>query len=92
VTRYASNTAISRSRSIEEIERTLSRYGADSFGYGWEGDRAVVAFRAHGRMIRDGRSVGEMALPEVARAYEKGQAPRFLLPALSPGKGKDDGT
>lgn len=50
--RYASDTAVSRSRSIEEIERTLSRYGADSFGYGWEGDRAVVAFRAHGRMIR----------------------------------------
>jgi hypothetical protein len=163
VIRYASNTAVSRSRSIEEIERTLSRYGADSFGYGWEGDRAVVAFRAHNRMIRllipmpkrddkaftltpsgrrrrsqkdsyaeweracrqrfrvlslvvkakleavesglatfeeeflaytllpDGRSVGEMALPEVARAYEKGQAPRFLLPALSSGKGKDDG-
>jgi len=158
MSRYASTTAVSRSRSIEQIERTLSRYGADSFGYGWEGDRAVVAFRAHGRMIRllipipkrddpaftltpsgrrrrsqkhvyaewerayrqrfrvlslvvkpkleavesglatfeeeflaytllpDGRSVGEMALPEVTRAYETGEAPRFLVPALPAGK------
>ena len=158
MSRYASGTAVPRSRSIEEIERTLSRYGADSFGYGWEGDRAVVAFRAHSRMIRllvpmpkrddpaftltpsgrhrrsqvdvyaeweracrqrfrvlslvvkakleavlsevatfedeflaytllpNGRSVGEMALPEVTRAYETGEAPRFLMPALPAGK------
>lgn len=156
--RYASGTSVSRSRSVEEIERTLSRYGADSFGYGWEGDRAVVAFRAHGRMIRmlipmpkqddkaftmtpsgrrrrsqkdayaeweracrqrfrvlslvvkakleavesglatfgeeflaytllpNGQTVGELALPEVTRAYETGEAPRFLMPALPAGK------
>jgi hypothetical protein len=139
--RYAANTSVPRSRSIEEIERTLARYGADSFAYGWEGERAVVAFRAHGRMIRlvipmpergkseqayqagcrqryrvlllvlkaklevvesgvssfeeeflaytllpNGRSVGDMALPEVTRAYETGEVPQFLMPALPAGR------
>lgn len=49
---YAENTTVSADKSRSEIERTLTRYGADAFSYGWEGDRAIVAFRSHGRMIR----------------------------------------
>lgn len=50
--RYAQNTEVGSDRSRAEIERTLQRYGASSFMYGWEGERAVVAFKAHGRLIR----------------------------------------
>lgn len=49
---YAANTTVPPERSRAEIERTVTRYGADAFGYGYEGTRAVVTFRAHGRMVR----------------------------------------
>lgn len=50
--RYAANTEVSSSRSRDEIERTLERYGADQFLYGWQEDNAVVGFRMEGRNIR----------------------------------------
>lgn len=49
---YAENTSVSPEKSRAEIERTLSRYGADAFSYGYEGDRAMVAFRADDRFVR----------------------------------------
>jgi hypothetical protein len=52
MTRYAANTEVSSDKSRAEIERTLTRYGADQFMYGWQDQSAVVAFRAHGRMVR----------------------------------------
>lgn len=52
MTRYAENTSVPSDRSRAEIEKTLERYGASSFMYGWDADRAVVQFRMHGRMIR----------------------------------------
>ena len=45
---YASRTDVPASRSRDEIEATLTRYGADQFMYGWDGDRAVVQFRMPG--------------------------------------------
>ncbi len=44
MTRYADNTGVSVENSRGEIERTLQRYGAESFAYGWEAGRAVVQF------------------------------------------------
>lgn len=49
---YASETSVDSSQSRAEIERTLSRYGATSFSYGWEVGRAAIAFVADGRQIR----------------------------------------
>ena len=49
---YAENTKVAPERSRAEIEQTLNRYGAEAFSYGYEGDRAIVAFRAHGRFVR----------------------------------------
>ncbi|QDG90680.1 hypothetical protein [Pseudarthrobacter sp. NIBRBAC000502770] len=49
---YASETTVDSSRSRAEIERTLSRYGATAFSYGWEAGRAAIAFVADGRQIR----------------------------------------
>lgn len=50
--RYAENTSVSSEKSRGEIERTLARYGADQFMYGWKDLAAIIAFRAKGRNIR----------------------------------------
>ena len=49
---YAANTTVSTEKSRAEIERTLTRYGADQFAYGWSGDQAMVGFTFEGRQIR----------------------------------------
>ena len=50
--RYAQDTQVSTNRSRDEIERTLSRYGASQFMYGWEHGRAVIAFAADDRRVQ----------------------------------------
>ena len=50
--RYAASTDVSTSRSRDEIENTLCRYGATGFGYAWEGDAATVQFLLQRRHIR----------------------------------------
>jgi hypothetical protein len=50
--RYAANTEVSSTKSRDEIERTLTRYGADQFMYGWQDGSAVIAFRANDRRVR----------------------------------------
>lgn len=52
MTRYAESTSVAADRSRAEIERTLARYGATAFGYGWSGDRAMVEFAMAGRRVR----------------------------------------
>lgn len=49
---YAKSTEVSSSKSRDEIERTLKRYGADQFMYGWDEDKAVVGFRMENRYVR----------------------------------------
>lgn len=49
---YASGTEVTSDRSRMEIERTLTRYGADEFGYMTKQGMAAVAFAMHGRQIR----------------------------------------
>jgi hypothetical protein len=49
---YASKTTVTPERSRAELEQILKRWGATGFGYGYDGDQAVVTFRAHGRIIR----------------------------------------
>lgn len=50
--KYAERTKVAVARSIEQIQRALKRYGADSFQYAEEGTRAGIAFKAAGRMVR----------------------------------------
>lgn len=52
MTRYASDTSVPADRSRSEIERTLQRYGADSFMYGYQGTQAAVGFQMNGRHVR----------------------------------------
>ena len=49
---YAENTLVSAEKSRAEIETTLKRYGADSFGYMTDKDKAMVGFRCKDRTIR----------------------------------------
>ncbi|MGG5257489.1 hypothetical protein [Phycicoccus avicenniae] len=49
---YASDTSVSSEKSRNEIERTLARYGASSFMYGWEDRYAVVGFVVDYRRVR----------------------------------------
>lgn len=49
---YANRTEVPVEKTRAEIERTLTRYGATSFAYGWSGERATIGFVASGRQIR----------------------------------------
>jgi len=49
---YAASTTVPVDRTRAEIERTLQRYGAISFAYGYDADRAMIQFSAHGRQVR----------------------------------------
>ena len=50
--RYAADTSIGTDRSKTEIERTLSRYGADEFIYGTKPGIAFVAFKMESRQVK----------------------------------------
>ena len=49
---YARNTDVSPEQTKAEIERTLRRYGADQFMYGYDRQQGIVGFRAFGRSVR----------------------------------------
>lgn len=50
--RYAERTTVSVSRSRDEIERVLARYGATGFMLGQDEHGAAVAFLIRGRHVR----------------------------------------
>jgi hypothetical protein len=50
--KYASETTVSAEKSRAEIERTLSRYGATKFMYGWQDESALIAFEMDGRRVQ----------------------------------------
>lgn len=58
---YAQTTEVPAERSRAEVEKTLKKYGASSFAYGWEGTRAVIGFQMSDRRIRF-----ELPLPDPA--------------------------
>jgi hypothetical protein len=50
-TRYAERTDVSSDRSRAEIERTLRRYGATAFAYGWDAEAATLMFEIAQRRV-----------------------------------------
>lgn len=72
MTRYAEGTKVSSANSRAEIERTLSRFGADQFMYGWKEASAVVAFRMHGRNVRFVLPMPDRDDPEFTRTPSRG--------------------
>jgi len=49
---YAEKTKVPVLQSRLEIEKTLQRYGATSFAFAQESDRAMVGFRMNKRQLR----------------------------------------
>lgn len=49
---YAADTSVSVEKSRAEIERTVQRWGASQFMYGWDQDRAIVGFVMQRRQLR----------------------------------------
>ncbi|WIB65359.1 hypothetical protein [Curtobacterium sp. MCBD17_040] len=49
---YAASTDVSSEKSLTEIKRTVTRYGATHFGFLDEPGRASVAFRLGDRQVR----------------------------------------
>lgn len=52
MSKYAANTRVPVDRSKVEIERILSRYGAEGFGHYTKDNQAMVAFEIGGRAFR----------------------------------------
>ncbi len=50
--KYAENTTVSSDRSRAEIEKTLTKYGATQFFYGWQENSAVLGFTMHDRQVK----------------------------------------
>lgn len=61
---YADKTSVSVESSRAEIERTLQRYNAESFAYGWDQQRALIEFTHEGRRIRFVLSLPDKNSPE----------------------------
>lgn len=68
---YAQNTEVTPEKSRAEIERTLERYGATSFMYGWDGPKAVIAFNIASRHIKFILTLPDRADPEFTE-YQRG--------------------
>lgn len=49
---YANSTQVSPEKTRAEIERTLQRYGCQGFAFAWEGDKAMIGFKANDRSVR----------------------------------------
>ena len=49
---YASKTSVPVARSKAEIERTLEKYGAESFAYASKVEMAMIEFQMKGKRIR----------------------------------------
>lgn len=52
MTAYAEGTKVPIEKSMDEIKRTLDRYGATGWAMGQEDGLAAVMFTAHGRRVR----------------------------------------
>ncbi len=51
-THYARDTTVPAERSRQEIEATLTKYGASSFGYAWTEESAIIVFEFKGRRMK----------------------------------------
>ena len=67
MTRYAENTTVRADASRNEIERTLSRYGATAFSYGWTVEQAAIQFVADERQVRFVLPLPDRQAPEFTR-------------------------
>ena len=77
--KYAAQTQVPVDRSRSEIEKTLIKYGADQFIFGWEGQRMMVGFRISKRFIRIALPPPDKDLTEDRQQQQMRQRWRVLL-------------
>jgi hypothetical protein len=70
--RYAESTSVSSEKSRNEIERTLTRYGAKGFLYGWQDESAVIAFDMAGRKVKFILPLPDRTLKEFTHTPNRG--------------------
>lgn len=71
--KYAENTTVSSGESKNEIERTLVRFGASQFVYGWRDEAAVIGFTMSGRQVRFVLPLPSRDDPEITKTPARGQ-------------------
>lgn len=77
--KFAAKTKVSSERSKQEIERILTRYGAEEFLYGTRNDRAIVAFKMCSRNIRFMLPMPDRTDPEFTE-YKQGSSTFLRTP------------
>lgn len=92
--RYARHTKVSADRSRAEIEKTLTRYGAKGFMYGWSDKGAMIGFMLAGKQYKcilrlpdedmfSTNSLGHRVSEKMAKqSYEKSKLQRWRALAL----------
>lgn len=70
--KYAESTEVSSDRSRAEIEKTLARYGASKFMYGWEEEKAVIGFVMSGRQIKFVLTLPDRSSRDITHTPERG--------------------
>lgn len=71
--KFAANTQVSSDNSRAEIERTLRRFGATGFLYGWQDNSAFVAFELNNRHIKFVLPLPDQKDPEFWKTPGRGQ-------------------
>jgi hypothetical protein len=69
--RYAEDTKVPPEKTRLEIEKLLTRHGAEAFLSGWEGERAALGFRLRGWQIRIELPLPERRAFRAAAPYEQ---------------------
>lgn len=62
--RYAEGTTVAPEKSQQDIVTLLRRYGATRIATGWDADRSLVGFEAHGRQVRFVLTMPDRKAPE----------------------------
>lgn len=70
--KYAEKTKVDSSSSRTEIERTLIRYGATAFQYGWNEQHATIGFRIRGRVVKFTLPLPDRQSKEITHTPDKG--------------------
>jgi hypothetical protein len=73
--RYAESTEVPIDRSRGEIEAIVTKHGASSYVYGWQGDNAVITFEMSDRRYRFQVPLPDRSAPEF-RFTESRRTPR----------------
>ena len=75
MSQYAAKTDVPSDRTRTEIERTLRRYNATAFAYGWQNGAATIGFTVANRSVR----VEVSALATLLRAKGVFTADEYLV-------------